>query len=154
MSSIIIMQGDVIALYTQSGLVATYVYDAWGNHKIFGANGVEIANNEHIAHLNPIRYRGYYYDEETGLYYLKTRYYDPTVGRFVSPDSVDFITAEKINGLNLYAYCSNNPVNLYDPSGHVWETVFDICFAIWSLHFVLFSASSAYTLTSRFLRPD
>lgn len=68
------MQGDVIALYTQSGLVATYVYDAWGNHKIYGANGVEIANNEHIAHLNPIRYRGYYYDTETNLYYLKTRY--------------------------------------------------------------------------------
>ncbi|MBQ9782200.1 MAG: RHS repeat-associated core domain-containing protein, partial [Clostridia bacterium] len=96
------MQGDVIALYTQSELVATYVYDAWGNHKIFGANGVEIANNEHIAHLNPIRYRGYYYDTETNLYYLKTRYYDSSVGRFISPDSVDFITADKINGLNLY----------------------------------------------------
>ena len=105
------MQGDETALYTQNGLVATYVYDAWGNHKIFGANGVEIENNEHIAHLNPIRYRGYYYDAETGLYYLKTRYYDPTVGRFISPDSVDFLTADKINGLNLFAYLLNYTIS-------------------------------------------
>ncbi|MBQ7374137.1 MAG: RHS repeat-associated core domain-containing protein, partial [Clostridia bacterium] len=61
--------------------------------------------------------RGYYYDTETNLYYLKTRYYDSSVGRFISPDSVDFITADKINGLNLYAYCANNPIMNVDPTG-------------------------------------
>ena len=116
------MQGDVTALYTQNGLIATYVYDAWGNHKIFGANGVEIVDNEHIARLNPIRYRGYYYDEVTSLYYLNTRYYDADVGRFISPDSVDYLNPESINGLNLYAYCGNNPVNRFDPTGHSWES--------------------------------
>ncbi|MBQ7906680.1 MAG: hypothetical protein IJ309_03960 [Clostridia bacterium] len=63
-----------------------YVYDAWGNHKVLDANGVEITNISHIGNINPIRYRSYYYDTETGLYYLQSRYYDPQVGRFISAD--------------------------------------------------------------------
>ncbi len=67
--------------------------------------------------LNPFRYRGYYYDTETELYYLQTRYYDPELGRFISQDSLEYADPETINGLNLYAYCGNNPVMNVDPSG-------------------------------------
>lgn len=58
--------------------------------------------------------------EETGLYYLQTRYYDPTIGRFISQDSVDYADLQSINGINLYAYCNNNPVMNIDPTGHKW----------------------------------
>ena len=83
------------------------------------ANGTEITDTTHIGHLNPIRYRGYYYDKELGLYYLKSRYYDPTVGRFITQDDVDYADYEAIGGLNLYAYCNNNPVMHSDPTGHL-----------------------------------
>ena len=72
-----------------------------------------------IAEINPFRYRGYYCDKETGLYYLNARYYDPEIGRFISPDSIDYIKSELINGLNLYAYCFNNPIMYVDDSGQV-----------------------------------
>ena len=68
--------------------------------------------------MNPIRYRGYYYDEETGLYYLQSRYYDPEVGRFINADDVDYIEPETLMGCNLYAYCGNNPVMYVDPTGN------------------------------------
>ena len=64
--------------------------------------------------------RGYYYDTETELYFLKTRYYDPEVGRFISVDGIEYLDPETINGLNLYAYCNNNPVTNVDPNGNKW----------------------------------
>ena len=67
---------------------------------------------------SPFRYRGYYFDTTTGLYYLHSRFYDPVTGRFLSPDSVEYLDPETINGLNLYAYCGNNPIAFVDPSGH------------------------------------
>ena len=70
--------------------------------------------------FNAIRYRGYYYDVETGLYYLMSRYYDPATGRFLSPDDLSYLDPETINGLNLFAYCGNNPVMNTDPEGHAW----------------------------------
>jgi len=70
-----------------------------------------------IAEINPIRYRSYYYDNETGLYYLKSRYYDPEVGRFINMDAIEELRPNVVNGLNLYAYCLNNPVMFSDPSG-------------------------------------
>ena len=70
-----------------------------------------------MGNLNPFRYRGYYYDTETNLYYLKTRYYDPAVGRFISADNVKYLDPDSINGLNLYAYCNNNPVMYVDDTG-------------------------------------
>ena len=94
-----------------------YWYDAWGNHKVVDNNGNEITDPNHIGNLNPFRYRGYYYDVETGLYFLQTRYYDPVVGRFLNRDSIQYADPETINGLNLYAYCLNNPVAYSDPSG-------------------------------------
>lgn len=94
-----------------------YIYDCWGNHAIVAETGEDIVDG--IGVLNPFRYRGYYYDGETGLYYLQTRYYDPEIGRFISQDSLEFVDHEKINGLNLYAYCLNNPVNFIDYTGEI-----------------------------------
>ena len=93
-----------------------YKYDAWGNVI------TEVIDEAHaaIAELNPFRYRSYYYDPETNLYYLNTRYYDPEVGRFISQDDVSYLDPEHVNGLNLFAYCGNNPVMGYDPDG-TWD---------------------------------
>ena len=103
--------GDVEEIYDESGtLVGKYSYTAFGECEIeTDANG--------IATKNPIRYRGYYYDAETGLYYLKTRYYDPETGRFITIDDISYLAPDTINGLNLYAYCGNNPVMNVDPEG-------------------------------------
>jgi len=68
---------------------------------------------------NPFRYRGYYYDTESGLYYLNSRYYDPATGRFLNEDAISYLEPKTLGGLNRYAYCLNNPVMYYDPSGYV-----------------------------------
>ena len=98
-------------IYDETGtLFAEYVYDAWGNHQIkTDVNG--------IGTVNPIRYRGYYYDTEMGLYYLRARYYDPETGRFISQDDVSYLAPAHLSGLNLYAYCNDNPVMGFDPNG-------------------------------------
>ena len=78
-----------------------------------------------IATINPIRYRGYYYDEETGLYYVSSRYYDPEIGRFISPDTTDILTATPmgLTDKNLFAYCDNNPITRIDSGGDFWNTI-------------------------------
>ena len=107
------LQGDVVAIYTATGTrCVEYAYDAYGNCKtIYSTNSV-------LADSNPIRYRGYYYDRETKLYYLNARYYNPEWRRFISPDDTAYLDPECANGLNLYAYCYNDPVNHVDLSGH------------------------------------
>ena len=86
--------------------------------------GIDITENmsynNNVAKLNPFRYRGYYYDAGTGLYYLNSRYYDPTIGRFINADDISYIQPTDINGLNLYAYCGNNPIMFTDASGTSW----------------------------------
>ena len=107
-------QGNIPAIFDSIGnIVVEYSYDAWGKCTIK-------TNVSGIAAINPFRYRGYYLDDETGLYYLNARYYDPEIGRFISPDSTEYLSPENINGLNLYAYCGNNPVMNVDPSGTEW----------------------------------
>ncbi len=109
--------GDVTAIVNESGAtVATYAYDPWGKCTILSDS-----SDINVATQNPIRYRGYYYDNETALYYLQSRYYDPETGRFISPDSTEYLEPSNFNGLNLYAYCGNNPVMCVDPSGHMPE---------------------------------
>ena len=116
------LQGDVIAIYDTTGnKVVEYSYDAYGNCTINSST-----TNYPLAHANPIRYRGYYYDEATKLYYLNARYYSPEFRRFISPDDTAYLDPETVNGLNLYCYCNNDPVNYCDPSGHWIETVFDL----------------------------
>ena len=108
--------GDVIGIYNTSGTkVVGYAYDAWGNCTI------TYGSNNEISRTNPIRYRGYYYDRETKLYYLNSRYYNPQWCRFISPDDIAYLDPESVNGLNLYCYCNNDPVNYCDPSGHKAE---------------------------------
>ena len=114
-------QGNIIALLDNNGaVVVKYFYDAWGNHVVVDNSGVVIAGMSHIGHLNPFRYRSYYYDTETNLYFLKTRYYDPEIGRFMTIDGIEYLNPEVINGLNLYAYCGNNPVMRVDENGNAW----------------------------------
>lgn len=74
-----------------------------------------------IAIKNPFRYRSYYYDFETGLYYLNSRYYDPEIGRFINADDINILenTKDVINGLNIYSYCLNNPINCSDNDGDI-----------------------------------
>ena len=110
---------DVTHIYDVDGnLCAMYRYDAWGNHKVYNEFGVENSDVDFIGNINPIRYRGYYFDKETGLYYCNSRYYSPELCRWISADSIDYLDPESINGLNLYAYCGNDPINKYDPTGH------------------------------------
>ena len=109
------LQGDVVGIYNTTGtMVVRYNYDAWGNCTV--ASGT---TDYTLARINPIRYRGYYFDADTGLYYLNSRYYNPQWRRFISPDSTEYIDPENVNGLNLYCYCNNDPVNYADPSGNV-----------------------------------
>ncbi len=111
-------QGNIIAILDEDGaLVVRYIYDAWGNHAVVDANGNDIENMSHIGVVNPFRYRGYYYDVETGFYYLKSRYYDPETGRFISQDLTEYASNNTVNGLNLYCYCLNNPIKYVDFSG-------------------------------------
>ena len=103
------LQGDVVKLIQANGhIVAQYTYDAWGYILSSGGN---------LAEVNPLRYRGYYYDNETGFYYLQSRYYDPANRRFINADSYQS-TGQGFVGTNMFAYCNNSPVDLYDPSGN------------------------------------
>ena len=119
-------RGDVIQIYNASGvLVATYDYDAWGR---VSENSTD-KDTQNIAEINPIRYRGYYYDSETGLYYLKSRYYDPTVKRFLNVDGLVSTSVEDA-AKNMYTYCLNNPVIYADPEG---DSFVDLHRAMWKI---------------------
>ena len=107
------LQGDIAGIVDGTGsLVVEYAYDAWG--KLLSITG-SLADT--VGVLNPLRYRGYYYDTETGLYYLQSRYYNPEWGRFINADTV--IDNSSIIGANLYTYCLNTPVNMYDSGGQL-----------------------------------
>ena len=112
------LQGDVIAIVRAATgqVVAKYTYDAWGNCTVTNAAGYTVGDK------NPFRYRGYYYDTETGLYYLNSRYYNPEFGRFISADGFVSI-GQGITGSNMFAYCGNNPINRYDSNGMIWEKI-------------------------------
>ena len=120
-----------------------YVYDAWGNQKIVDCNGNEVVGTNHIGKLNPFRYRSYYYDMETNLYFLKTRYYDPEICRFITIDDISYLAPDTINGLNLYAYCKNNPVMYLDETGCFAEGLL-FQFAVSALCYVGFSIAAIW----------
>lgn len=113
-------RGDIDAILGTED--AAYTYDAYGNIK---------NDLSEIAYDNPYRYSGYYTDDDSGFYYLNARYYDPEIGSFTQRDSYTGDITQP-DTLNLYAYCGGNPVLYSDPSGHLWETLFDIGSLAWS----------------------
>ena len=112
------LQGDVVAITNSlAEIVAKYTYDAWGKVlSVTNASDTVQTASTFIGNINPIRYRGYYYDVETGLYYLQSRYYDPETGRFVNADGL-VQTGTGLMDKNMYAYCLDDPVNNIDPTG-------------------------------------
>ena len=114
-------RGDIVGIYNGAGeLKAHYEYDAWGNViSITDNNGNAITNPNHVGNLNPFRYRGYYQDTETGLYYLMSRYYDAVTHRFINADGY-FQAGTSILDGNTFAYCANNPVSHSDTNGNSW----------------------------------
>ena len=116
-------QGDIVGIVDSSGeTVVTYSYDSWGNP-------VNVEGNTSLAAANPFRYRGYYYDTESGLYYLNSRYYSPETGRFINADDTSMLVDSfeaAADGRNLYAYCNNNPVTYKDSTGEVIDTILDV----------------------------
>ena len=115
-------QGDVTGLVTTSGTrVVTYTYDAWGNPLTTTGS---LATT--LGEQNPLRYRGYDYDTETGLYYLQSRYYNPGWGRFINADDTELLlsSSSKVHwDKNVFAYCDNNPVIRIDDEGGYWDLV-------------------------------
>ena len=109
--------GNIIGILNNSGvIVSKFDYDAFGN--IINQTGSVISN---------FRYKGYYYDTDIELYYLKTRFYNPVLLRFITPDSIEYLDSSSIIGLNLYAYCGYDPVNMVDEEGNL---CFFACLAI------------------------
>jgi RHS repeat-associated protein len=118
------LQGDIIGILDENlNDVVQYSYDSWGKVlNVLDANGNEITDPNHIGNINPYRYRSYRYDNESGLYYLQSRYYNPEFERFINADAV--LCVGSVGGENnLYLYCSNNPINNADHSGYFLENV-------------------------------
>ena len=115
-------QGDVVGLVDFNGTkVVEYIYDAWGNHlSTFGTMASTLGK------YNPLRYRGYVYDTETGLYYLQSRYYNPGWGRFINADDTTLLLSSPGKAhwdKNVFAYCDNNPLNRVDEDGECWNII-------------------------------
>ena len=113
------LQGDVVGLYdlTRDCMAMTYTYDAWGRELSWSTLNSGYAG---LLYGNPLTYRGYIYDRETGFYYLQSRYYDPAIGRFLNADDVVFLGMSKTIDWNLYVYCCSNPVNCANSTGKLW----------------------------------
>ena len=120
--------GNVAKVMNYGRLIGEYTYDAWGNVTTKIYDDIEIDTiDRYVINNNPFRYKGYYYDIETGWFWLSSRYNSPELCRFISPDDVDYLDPSSINGLNLYCYCLNNPISYCDPSGHIAISTLILC---------------------------
>ena len=112
------LQGDIVAIYNEAGeKIGDYLYDAFGNVNARPTSGITSLESMVLNRYNPFRYRSYYYDWETGWYYLQSRYYNPNWGRFLNVDSL--LSQGSVLGNNMFAYCLNNPVNMADTTGQL-----------------------------------
>ena len=113
------IQGDIIKIVSSTGaVVANYAYNVWGELlSVKDSFGNSITDQTSIAFLNPLRYRGYVYDDETGLYYLQSRYYDPVTCRFINADLYFETKSGTPLSTNMFAYCENNAINKFDGNG-------------------------------------
>ena len=129
------LQGDVVQIIDANGVMqAEYVYSPWG--EIISAEG-------DLAEINPLRYRGYYYDSETGFYYLRSRYYDPENHRFINADTYASTDSGDAISCNMFAYCGNNPVMRGDEDGEVWSKL--VCMLVGAAVGALTSALATLT---------
>lgn len=118
--------GNITKIVDEEGYpVVEYTYDAWGNFKR------TINIDCRAAYSNPFVYKGYFFDSETNWYYLKSRYYDPTIRRFINVDDFNYLDSESLTGINLYSYCGNNPVMYKDSNGYFALTIFGITIGIY-----------------------
>jgi RHS repeat-associated protein len=106
-------------------IVVTYKYDAWGNHKVYDSSNAENTSTSFIGNINPFRYKGYYYDLETEWYYLQSRYYSPLLSRFINMDHTANLGMIDVDGVFLFAYCGNNPIDRFDYDGKSWKKFFN-----------------------------
>ena len=114
------LTGEITHIVNEDSMIfGEYRYDAYGN--IINEDSLS-----EIAQINSIRYKGYYYDVETNLFLVSSRYYSPELCRWISPDDIEYLDPESVNGLNLYCYCLNNPIMYVDPTGHFAMTAFGI----------------------------
>ena len=131
--------GDVTAIYRGATKVAEYAYDAWGNCTI-------VSDTNGIGTANPFRYRSYFWDNDLQLYYLMSRYYDPQTGRFLNADGLEYLDPETLGGLNLYAYCLNNPIKYSDKYGFAPDWINWLILPFLSgLQFFIFAAAEIGT---------
>ena len=121
------LTGNITSIVDKNGLIMVeYQYDAWGRW-LNQATAAKTSIGTTLLSLNPFLYKGYIYDEESGFYYLKSRYYSTEVKRFISDDDISYLDHENIYKLNLYAYCGNNPITRVDYSGHdFWDILLHI----------------------------
>lgn len=159
------LQGDIIGILDVNGKeIAGYVYDAWGNHAVLYLNKVNnkeqysdvdeaafdenYAKNKTIAELNPFRYRGYYYDIETQLYYLQTRYYDPEIGRFINANDVEILLAKESDNNNLFNYCQGDPINRLDREGKFFFTItISLSTVLWGIAAIVAGGVAVWSIT-------
>ena len=140
------VQGDIVKILDEDGIsYASYVYDSWGN--ILEEKGEPI-----LRRLNPLRYRCYVYDTDTGLYYLQSRYYDPQTGRFLNADDTAFIgaTGTALSG-NIFAYCENNCLNNYDYDGRLLKEEKDAGRAFWKNNVAYYLKLYGWEFSAKFL---
>ena len=148
------LQGDVVGLYdlTRDCMAMTYTYDAWGRELSWSTLNSGYAG---LLYGNPLTYRGYIYDRETGFYYLQSRYYDPTIGRFLNADDTDYLGASgTLLSWNLFAYCENSVVYARDPQGHfVITTTMLICAGIGALVLGVAGGFAGYYISKKMSIP-
>ena len=141
---------NISKVINKGKIVGEYKYNAWGEIEV-EIKEISDEVDRYVINNNPFRYKGYYYDVETSLYYCINRYYSKELCQWISPDSIEYIDIENINGLNLYCYCYNNPVNYYNPSGNIAISIIVllVCIGVGALVGGTYAGVTAYNNGAR-----